>query len=1231
MGESSVGEFAVKLNQARLSRGLSIRAVARIAGVPSATAQGWLSGKHFPVSALRPQYLKVVEELGLIDDLPESLAFDTWHEIRPALRKSYSPYLGLRPFGVGDGELFFGRSAEATRIAEAVKEMRDSEGHGMLAVVGPSGAGKSSVLAAGLVASECVSGILSGCRAQFISGADELDQVRDETELLVVDQFEDVLSLDLPSRRREILIGLAELAMQRVVVLGLRSDAFATASLEPSLTEALSHPILLAPLSRAELREVITGPADLRGVVVEEQLVVALEHELAPGPDDESIPNDVLPLLSNALMVTWAAGSGKRMLLQDYKAVGGLSAATETLAEEVYTNLDEAQQARAKALFLRLVKFSGDSVLRESLPLSEVGAAAEVVLDAFVSARMLTVSADRVRISHDALIRHWSRLKEWVAESRTDLERLDSLRRATQLWVESDRDEAALIPVQRLAAFSSWFDEPSTRELLGPAEKEFLDASDARSASELAQERRANGRLRRRGRIAMGLAAATTALAVISATLYLQGQDAQAQAQSRQVAVASQTLRTKDPNLMTQMAAVSVALADTQEARSAAVNATSVDAPLRWNGEPSGVLGVSQDAQVLARGGGSGVVSLWRSDALDKPGSDVTVDPTHSALWAVAVTKVGDRVLLAVGGKSVRSLWDITDTPRQLADLRDDDLTTYSAAFDSDGKRVLFGTQSGALKIWNLENLAAPRQEPALQLQAGTDGEASAAVSIAISADHLVFAGGVSGKVSRWHLDQGVAHPLPSLDSSYVPTGGTESVSVVDQALALSPDGKHLAAGKAGRAAITWEVNGETVSQPTVLRAFKSWVNTVSYSSDSAQLVVGASDQDVSIYATASGLETRRMVNSSIITGAAILDGRPVAVGSDGGLRVWPAASPVLRAGGGLASYNLATDGSSSGWLVAGNVYSSPNVWKLTDGVFQKMPDLTVSLPAGDSQRGALAVSPQGNFVAEGTDQGRVVSWPLSAGKVGPASVIETDLGFIETVKMSPSGSLVAGVEDEGSHIALFRADAKGVLSPAALIPAEQPSSAAFCSDTLLATAPGDGRVALWDVSDATAPRQLAVLDGIAAEAHLVASSGHLLAVGDSEGIVSVWDVADPAQPTKLREFRDAGGSIYAIDLSADGQHLIATAADDLIWGWNLADGSDEPAYVLTGDFGRAWDALFVDDGRQIAITGNSGEIKLWAATVPQSQDRLCANRGAPLTDLEWERYLPGVAKVDPC
>lgn len=54
-----------RINEARTEKAISIRTAAKIAGVPPATVQGWLSGRHFPTPALRPKFLTLVTELEL--------------------------------------------------------------------------------------------------------------------------------------------------------------------------------------------------------------------------------------------------------------------------------------------------------------------------------------------------------------------------------------------------------------------------------------------------------------------------------------------------------------------------------------------------------------------------------------------------------------------------------------------------------------------------------------------------------------------------------------------------------------------------------------------------------------------------------------------------------------------------------------------------------------------------------------------------------------------------------------------------------------------------------------------------------------------------------------------------------------------------------------------------------------------------------------------------------------
>ena len=475
-------EFAALVNDARRRQHLSIRAVARIAEVPATTAQGWLNGKHFPTPALRGNYLKLLDHLDLADAVPRDLWDLTWGGVEPALKSGRSPYLGLRPFRVADQALFFGREALSAQIASAAVELAERDGHGMLAVVGPSGSGKSSLLAAGVLGREVSEGALAGWHATAIPVIRLLATPRPELpgepphQLVVVDQVEEALALPA-APRQQFLDALAALAGRAVVVLGVRSEAFGAAGSEPALAGAMAAPILLPPPGLEDLRDVILRPAESMGIAVDDDLLRVLLAELAPGPDDRVAPG-ALPLLSNALLLIWAVSNGRRLTLADYHTAGGIARAVERLAEQVYLSLEPAQKAAAERMFLRLVRVSGDSLVRETLPLSEVDASTRPAMEAFVAARMLTTVEGEVRISHQALLSHWRRLQEWLDEHRDDLAVLEKLRNAAEVWVSSDRDPAALVPVRRLGLFAPWLDRGSSKRLLTDAEREFVAASD---------------------------------------------------------------------------------------------------------------------------------------------------------------------------------------------------------------------------------------------------------------------------------------------------------------------------------------------------------------------------------------------------------------------------------------------------------------------------------------------------------------------------------------------------------------------------------------------------------------------------------------------------------------------------------------------------------------------------------------------------------------------------------
>ena len=110
---------------------------------------------------------------------------------------------------------------------------------------------------------------------------------------------------------------------------------------------------------------------------------------------------------------------------------------------------------------------------------------AGVLQDAERCARLITVDDGAVEVAHEALIREWPTLRQWLNEDRDGLRLHRRLTEAAQEWDELERDPSELYRGPRLAQALEWAVEHPAD--LNALETEFLDASQALVEREAAE------------------------------------------------------------------------------------------------------------------------------------------------------------------------------------------------------------------------------------------------------------------------------------------------------------------------------------------------------------------------------------------------------------------------------------------------------------------------------------------------------------------------------------------------------------------------------------------------------------------------------------------------------------------------------------------------------------------------------------------------------------------------
>jgi WD domain, G-beta repeat len=550
--------------------------------------------------------------------------------------------------------------------------------------------------------------------------------------VLVVDQFEELFTAgpdaDGDAVGREAFVTALHAAAAipagpgrvppALVVAAVRADYLGRLIASPPLKTALdAGPFTVGPMSEAEVRLAVTGPAAEAGLVVEPAVVQAVIAELR----DEAgggLGSGVLPLMSQAMAATWERREGNELTLRGYRRAGGVADAVNRGAQAAYDTLTSGQRDAARLVFTQLTVVTADGHLarrrcrRADLRSGEPPMAADIdaVIGVFAARRLLVLGQDSVEIAHDALLQAWKQLRDWLGDDQLDRALYSQVITDADTWDDNGRDPAYLYRPGRLAtidtATARWAGAPDRYPPLPTTGEAFLGAAHhaARRAAR-----------RRRGVIA-GLLALTV-IAVSAAGLAVRD----AASASRQAASAS---RQHAIALSGELAAESLAVdsASPFTARQLAVaawrvfptdQAGAVLAGLLIEQQQEGILpgnpanlGVnavafSPDGKLLATAGDDGTVRLWNPSTGQPVGAPILASTgPGNYVHAVAFSPDGKLLASADGDGTVR-LWNPSTRQRVGAPLpADPGGNVVAVAFSPDGTLLASAAADGTVRLW---------------------------------------------------------------------------------------------------------------------------------------------------------------------------------------------------------------------------------------------------------------------------------------------------------------------------------------------------------------------------------------------------------------------------------------------------------------------------------------------------------------------------------------------------
>ena len=1024
--------------------------------------------------------------------------------------------------------------------------------------------------------------------------------------LLVVDQFEEIFRFHEAGQSQQemanefvslLLEAVAQKDVPIYVVLTMRSDFIGECGQFEGLAEIVNRGEFLIPrLTREQYKRVIEGPIKVAGGQISPRLLQRLLNDLGQQADQ-------LPCLQHALMRTWDVwaekGDADALDLDDYQSVGRMSQALSLHADEIYSSLgSDRQRELCAGVFKALtVQESENRGIRRPQRLGRLCQILDVseaelvpLVDSFrrpgvtflmPSQEVVLNERTIIDISHESLMRVWTRLRHWVdeeaqaagiyvrlaesselhAKNKTGLYRDPELGIALA-WQDVQHPNAAWAERYR-PGFDAAMSFLAESEQASLAEQQAIEAArkreleHARQLAEaqkerLEQEQRAGRNLRK-------LVAGLAVVAIIAA-----------------IACVVALVARHESGRLAELAANEAQNAKNNEQRAersqkqAEIALTQVE---------------TQKSEIES--------SLTKAEQAERA--------------ARAAEETGRKLLYTTDMQLAPFVWkDNRSSAEQLRALlakhAPEEQPGATSSRPADQRSDLRGFEWYYYK-YLLENSAAV-----------FTGHETTVIGTAFDAGGSFVTMDVDGQVRRWNIGSRQEDDANRRDA----LGGPGA-----EALALSLDGRLAGLISANKARVWDTVTGGLRFE---VDSAKEHVRRLILSRDGGLLVVV--DGKIRLFNTASGdLIASANANFDRIQSLALsADGRTLAVVGHGNLgghwstflldsaarRIIPAAS-LTGSNATLAASALSPDGEqlAVSYSLSGGV-------SVFDARFGRI--VSQNGTAHGSSISALAYSEDGTRLASGDSEGTVKVWTDSQtwnSKSVAQQTLKGHSGTIFSLNFSNSGDrLASGSTDKTARVWDLQNAGAGI-RPLALSGPRGPMARYSPDGRLIAVAEGGG-LRLWDSATGQLVRRLTSDESEQDAIQSVAFSPgdeRLIAAGHGrtggKSYVTLWDIDSGEKLTQLTGAGDLPGVapdensavVGALAFSPDGQHLVAgfgtrflispTGSPNPLKVWNVA--TRQVVRRLQGHSGFCLSLCFSSDGKHLASAARDGKVILWS------------------------------------